>query len=129
MEGTRRPDGLGTALAELAHGLLDPSLPRFIGSGTRDRLGDRALVAVREPVERAPGGRVAIECAREVGRDIDLAGSRVELEVDVQLVAGLDASGGTVLGGDPDQEFVAIDGHGVAICIAVDGDDDRWSLA
>src|SRR5215213_4767267 len=68
------------------------------------------LVAVRQRIERRPGRRLGIERLGKLAGNTDLAGSRVHLDVDVDLVAALHPRAGPVLRADADH-WRAVDGR------------------
>src|SRR6476661_4132242 len=81
----------GSAFAQDLDGPGDPALPRLVGLGALDLEGMPGLVAVRERVERSPGGGLRVEGGREIGRDAHFARRRIELDIDVDLIAAGDA--------------------------------------
>ncbi|GAA3432834.1 hypothetical protein BJ998_001286 [Kutzneria kofuensis] len=61
-----------------------------------------------QAVEDALRLGVGLQGGGQIGRYLDLAGSCVERDVDIDLVPGLDAGGSAVLGAERDQELSGI---------------------
>jgi SAM-dependent methyltransferase len=99
----------GTTVVDLAAGT---------GKLTRLLTPTGAAVVAVEPVEGM----------HRVGGDDDLAGLRVELDADVDLVAGADAGAAPVRGAERDHELAAHHGDRAPIGVAAHGDSDRQPL-
>src|SRR2546427_2351274 len=120
---------LTSALAERPNRLPDPSLTSFRRLGGLDRDDDPLLITEGQPLEESLHRRLALERAREIGRQRDLSRGRIELHVDTHLVAGGYARGVADFRADREHEAPAHRGHGAAIRVALDRDADRWFLA
>jgi len=91
----------------------DAALAGFVRLRRLDRKHVCLPAAVGKAVEVLPRGRVAIEDRCEVGGNRDLAGGRVEFQLDTDLVTALDLRGRAVLGADADHELPALAGRGL----------------
>src|ERR687887_1579053 len=113
------------ALPEQLDRLVDAPLPGLGALGAFDGVHEPRLLAVGEPVEEPARLALAAQRAREIGGDGHLPRLGVELDLDVDLVAGRNAGGCAVLGVDANEEPVAPRCHGAAVGVAVDRDLDR----
>ena len=79
------------ALPQQAYRFVDAPLPGFCGFGIVDPKDQAAFVAVRKAGEESAGLWVGGDGVGEIRRDDDFPGLRVELYVNLYLVAGRNA--------------------------------------
>src|SRR5215211_8333400 len=117
--------GVAAAVPQHLHGLLDPAPPGRLPLGLGHPLGVLALVGEGQAVEGGPGLGVGGQGAGQVGRRVDGAWLVVGGQLDHHGVAGRDPGG--LAQGAVDRQVVAaaVDGHGAAERLAVDGAPDR----
>src|SRR6476659_1718115 len=88
------------------------------------------LVAIGQPVEKRPGGRIRVQRVCEIVGYRNLAWLVIQLQIDIDLIAGSDPSAGAVLAADRQHEFAAHRPHRAAVGIpAVQSHSDSWLLA
>jgi hypothetical protein len=103
------------------------SCVRLLGGVDRDHVP--LLLAEGQPVEETARVGVVGERLREVRRNLDLAWLGVELDLDIQLVAGGDPGERAVLSADSQQVPVATGRDRAAEGVRADRDANRRLLA
>jgi len=107
----------------------DATAPRLVRLAAGDLEDMPGLVAVRQTVERVTGFWRGVERGGKIGWHSSLARRRIELDVDVDLVAAADLGSGAIVCVDAHHEYAAHHGDGAAVGEAIDGDADGWALA
>ena len=120
---------LDLALSQRGHRFVDVSLPGLRGLSVRNWQHQHLLLAVGQAIEQSLCLGIAVEGSLKVFGQGHLARLGVQLEVDVQHLAGLDAGDLALLVAHPDHELAADHRHCAAIGVtAVDGHPDRGPL-
>src|SRR6478609_11798230 len=89
---SRARPGLALALVKQADRLDDPSFPGLRRLRAVDRQHMTELVAIGQPVEKRPGGGIRVQCGSEIVGYRDLAWLLIQLQIDIDLIAGRDPS-------------------------------------